>query len=144
MSDPVHAILNRAFVRIYRSFSQYMRYADPDYDVGANVLPDAIDREFQDAERLGRLIVDRFGPVNPGMMDPHCGALHFLSIRHLLPEWTSGQARLVNGLEEDRARLEQVGAEPDVIDLIDEILQHERDLLGLLREQAPAATSAPT
>lgn len=126
------AILNQAFVRVYRSFGQYLREAAPVFDVGEETIQAILDRQADDVERLGEYLVQEQGHVFPGAFPMEYSDLHFLKSSRLLQDWTAFQERHVQSLEGDLSRLEGSGSEGAL--LLTEIVKHEKEHLDRLRE----------
>ena len=132
--------LNRAFVRIYRSYGQYLHSASPEFDSAtAAVVGPLITRQASDAERLGRHLVREQGNVLLGNFPMEFGKLHFLDARFLIPDWIEHQKTLIAELETDRSAID--GAVDSAgLELLDEALTHERDSLTQLEKLKVIAT----
>lgn len=138
----VLALLNRAFVRVYRSYGQYVREAAPVFDVGQDTIESILDRQAADAERLGEYIVREQGNIYPGHYPTELGDFHFLNTSRLLGDWVDSQRELVAGLESDLSRLRD--ADGEGVEILREIEKHEREhlqrLIELQKIPAPVAT----
>lgn len=134
----VIAILNRAFIRVYRSFGQYLRDAVVVFDIGEQAtFRDLIERQRHDANRLGTYIADQRGSVDTGGYPMDFGDLHFLNASRIVADWQLCQEQLVRELAADRAELGN-SADPGVA-MLDEIIAHERETLAKLRQIRSAA-----
>ena len=140
MTSDSLANLNRAFVRIYRSYGQYLLSAFPEFDSATvTVAQPLIARQTADVERLGRHLAREQGNVLLGNFPMEFGELHFLDASFLIPDWIEHQKRLIAELEADRSA--GAGAEDSVgLALLDEALAHERDSLAQLEKLKAAAT----
>lgn len=132
--DP-YAVLNDAFVRVYRSLTQYLIAATPTYDVGGDVVPAIIDRQTQDLDRLGRAIYQQRGFIDTGSFPTDFSDLHFANMSAILDRWIDHQKELVSDL---RALRGQIGDRPiPELEILDEIIAHEAENLqtmsGLLQ-----------
>lgn len=136
------AILNQAFVRVYRSFGQYLREAAPVFDVGQDTIQAIIDRQYADAERLGTYVVQQQGNVYPGAYPIDLGEIHFLNSSYILREWIVAQEKYVKLLEGDLARVKC--SESEGVALLTEIVKHEKEHLERLRELSTIRVPVPT
>lgn len=126
-------ILNRAFLRVYRSYGMYLREAWPAYDVGDEaVIQQIIDEENRDASRLGQHLTNHYGSADPGHYRMDIGDIHYINFSRILPEWIADQVKLVKGLETDLTALAGC-ADADGVALLNEILAHERSHLDRLQ-----------
>lgn len=129
------AVLNRAFVRLHRSLTQYLlREAWPELDVGESELRAIAERQSKDVERLGRFIVEEAGSVYPGNYPTEYGDLHYLNASYVLSDWIASQEKLIKELDADVREL--AGPFDAGSALLREILAHERENLGTLRRIA--------
>lgn len=131
------AVLNQAFVRIYRSMGQYLREAAATtFDVGESEIRTIWEEEANDAQRLGRYLAEHQGRVYPGVYPSAFGDLHYLNASRLLPDWAAAQTRLIEDLQALHAHIppDDPGGP-----ILGEIIEHERDHLARLR----AVRSAP-
>lgn len=127
-----HAILNHAFVTIYRSYGMYLREAWPNFDIGDEAMVQRItDEEERDAARLGQYIFERCGDVNPGHVRMNIGDIHYINFSRILPEWVADQQKVLKSLEDDCAALTG-GPDPDGLAILKEVLNHERAHLARL------------
>lgn len=134
------AILSRAFLRVFRSFANYLREnAWPNWDFGEEEMRRIAERQGADAQRLGRYIADRQGSVYTGNYPAEYGELHFLNASWILTDWIKAQKGLVAELESDVSLL--VGSADPGADMLRETLQHAREDLATLRD---LARKAPT
>ena len=139
MSDPgTLAVLNQSFVRVYRSFGQYMQEAWPTFDVGEATIKSIIDRQATDAERLGKYLIGEQGTLYTGNYSLDFGDLHFLNSSRLLADWTIAQEQLVADLEADRAR---ITTEDPGTQILEGIISNEKDHLAQLSELRAARTA---
>jgi hypothetical protein len=128
-----------SFVRLYRSFGQYVQEACPTFDMGEPTVRAVIDRQRADAERLGRLIAERTGSIYTGTYPTSFADVHYLNFSRILDDWISFERHLIADLEKDQAVLTELG---DLeMALMEEVVGHEREnlrQLELLRSQLPA------
>lgn len=135
-------ILNRCFIRIYRSFTQYMTEASPYFDIGdEETIRSWIRREADDATTLGQYIARMRGNVQLGQYPQDYGDFHFLSITRMLIDWVPFQERLVRDLEADAKELPPNLVEPHK--LLSTIISHEKDLLSELKSLASTVHHGP-
>lgn len=145
MSQPdTLTVLNQAFVRIYRSFGQYLREACIEFDVGEETVRELLQREANDAERLGTAIGARQGSVYTGTYPIEFGDLHFLNSSCILTDWLGHQRQLVEDLHSERSTMGEV--DDPTVALLDEIIANERDALAkieALQQPAKQPTASP-
>lgn len=131
-------ILNHAFVRIYRSFGQYLRLSYPSFDLSEKDILALVDRQAEDAQRLGKRIAERCGNVFTDTFPMEYNDMHYLNASRVLREWLPIQKSMVASLKDDLHRL---GNDVDA-PLLREIVQHEDECLRQLEKlnsTAPAA-----
>lgn len=136
------AILNHAFVRVYRSFGQYLREASLDFDVGQETIEAIWERQAADARRLGQWIVREQGSIYSGFYPIEYGDVHFLSSSHVLGDWIVEQEKLVAALDSDLERL--ASYDGPGVELLAEIAAHERAHLQRIRELHALPVPTPT
>ena len=136
MTRDALAILNRAFVRVYRSFGQYLLWASPHWDAGADVIERVLLRQADDADRLGKWIASQYSSLVIGNFPAAYSDLHFLTSSRLLADWKAEQKKLIADLQSDRAALADFANEPGV-QILDETIEHEKDTLAQLEKLKP-------
>lgn len=129
-------VLNRAFVRAHRSLGQYLRTtAWPRFDIGdEHALRTLVDKEARLTDKLAEYLIRQTGTVETGHYTLTYSDLHFLNFSRILPEWRKAQSALVEDLIQDRRDLGD--AEPEAISHLDQLIQHEKNILAKL-EGAP-------
>jgi hypothetical protein len=135
----VLATLNRAFIRVYRSFGQYLYEAYPTLDIGADTIRSLWQRQADDARRLGEYIGERQGSVVTGTFPIDYADLHFLNASGVVADWICQQRKLIEQLKADRAALGDRN-DPGVA-ILDEIIDHERESLARLQSLAAPSDS---
>ena len=131
-ADSVQQRLASIFVRIHRSFSQFIHQSWPHPDLfGVERLRELVDREIDDARRLGKELVQQYGHVREGNFPPRYLDCFYLNLSRLLPDWIVEQRKLLAAVEADRDAIAAMGTTSP---LVDAIVHHERDLLAALEE----------
>ncbi|QDU60744.1 hypothetical protein Pan216_15940 [Planctomycetes bacterium Pan216] len=132
MSDEKQwAILNRAFIRLFRSFAYYMTESGPVFDIGEEPLKDLVDRQVADANEFGEFLFRQHGAVQTGSYPLDFGNFNFINTSRLVADWIDYQLLLVDGLQQDRNEI----ADPEGpgVALLDAIILRARDTLATLR-----------
>lgn len=128
-------ILNRAFVRVYRSFGLYLVDACPVFDVGDEAAIRQIQtRQQADVDRMGETLIRERGSLDVGMPRIEFGDTHFLNLSAILPIWLVEQTQLVAGLEKDCSDL---APQVDMVSgMVEQVLSHEREHLRKIENLA--------
>lgn len=126
--DPL-AVLNDAFIRLYRSFAYYLDSASPKFDVGGDALPEIVEQVKEDATRLGNRIYELRGFIETGSYPHSYSGSHFLNVSRLLEDWTAEHRQLLADLESDRDRLP---ADYEELPLLDEIIGRVREQVATM------------
>lgn len=128
-------VLNRLYVAHARSLPSYLSYAMPwlastDARAWETVVQVAVDQRRM-ADRLGEMIMDLGGAVDPGEYPLKYTALHDLSFEYLLGKVIEGQTQLVPQLQ---AGAEQLTLVPLARSLAEEAVGEAKGHLESLRE----------
>lgn len=131
MTRQADAVLNDAFVRLYRSLGHYLDSASLVVDVGEDVLPGIIEQQKADANTLGRMVYERRGFVETDNFPATYTDLHYVKASGLLEFWVQDQKELLAGLESDLQAL-PVGSEEHQV--LSDIVARVRQQLGQLED----------
>lgn len=132
MTDP--ALLNslsKAFVAGYRSFGQYLAWADPRFNQGEAALRLLIQTETEIVGRLGNLLFNEQGRLDTGDFPIVYGDLHFQNTSSLLPRWLKANQELLQELTNVKASLGS--ARHPGVTLVDELIAHETDAIAQIQ-----------
>lgn len=129
--------LARLFVTLHRSLPRYLaNAATPSAGAGEkarSVLADIVDDQRNMARRVGKLILDRNGAVEPGEFPMVFTDLHFLGFDYLLKELIEHQ---IHDVKEIERLVAEITDDPEARDLAEEALGQERAHLEMLEELA--------
>jgi hypothetical protein len=130
---PAMPMLNDAFVRLYRSFLQYLREGWAVFDAHEVIFDHLIDGQRDDADQLAKLIFDEQGHVHSGSFPKEYAYMHYCSVTQLLPDIVGFQRTLIAELTNDRAKLGNAGAATTPgVKLLDDIIRRQKDALTQL------------
>jgi hypothetical protein len=103
-------LLNRLYVLHYRSLSVYLHYAPPNQLAShlhaAGVLAQVVADQTRTADRIGALIIESGGTVDPGEFPMSFTGLHDLSLDYLLKLLIDRQQRTIAACERIAAQLD--------------------------------------
>ena len=138
--ESAQAVLNDAFVGVYRSYGQYLGQAGPTFDVGEESIRQIIGTELALAETLGRHIVETYGSVQTGTFPTDLGHVDYLNSSRLVIDWLVAQQSLLDDLRSSRQTLGE--ADPQGGAILDEIIAHEADSLAKLKDISSGTADA--
>lgn len=134
-------ILNRAFIRVHRSFGLYLVDAWPVYDVAdERTIQQIQERQRADADRMAETLIRERGAVDVGLPRIEFGDVHFLNLSSIVPTWIAEQRALVAGLEADVRDLQPTVDR--VSGMVEQVLAHERDHLKRIEALAGVKVAA--
>jgi hypothetical protein len=103
-------LLNRLYVLHYRSLAVYLHYAPPNqlarHPQAAGVLAQVVADQTRTADRIGALILESGGTVDPGEFPMAFTGLHDLSLDYLLKQLIDRQQRTIAACERIAAQLD--------------------------------------
>lgn len=108
MSVETNAVLNRLSVIHSRSLAMYLSYAAPwsaESNGAADTLKAIVADQKRIADRVGEMIVESNGDVDPGAFPMRFTSLHDLSFRFLLDKLIEHQKRDIVAIEQCTAQL---------------------------------------